>query len=59
MKEMIIVENDRKYFYAKDKTREHVTAKQADKIFQGWIKARRSINRRYGMGGKVTWIWPE
>ena len=58
MKEMIIVDG-RKYFYTKDKTREQVTAKQADKIFQGWIKAGRSINRKYGMGGKVTWVWPE
>lgn len=58
MKEMIIVDG-RKYFYTKDEAREQITAKQADKIFQGWLKAGRSINRKYGIGGKVTWVWPE
>lgn len=59
MKEIIIVEDGRKYFYTNGKAREQITAKQADKSFQEWIKAGRSISRKYSMGGKVTWVWPE
>lgn len=58
MKEMIIVEG-RKYFYTKGESREQVTEKQANKIFREWKEAGRKTCRKYGMGGKVTWIWAE
>ena len=58
MKELIIVYG-RQYFYKKGESREQVTAKQADKIFRGWKTAGRKICRKYGMGGQVTWVWPE
>lgn len=58
MKEMIIVDG-RKYFRTVGQTKEQITPKQADKIFRGWMEAGRTINRKYGMGGKVTWTWVE
>ena len=58
MKEMILVDG-RKYFYKVGESREQITAKQADKIFRGWKEAGRQICRKYGMGGRITWIWPE
>lgn len=58
MKEMIIVDG-RKHFHKVGDSREQVTAKQADKIFREWMEAGRKICRKYGMGGRVTWVWPE
>lgn len=58
MKEMIIVDGS-KYFHKVGESREQVTAKQADKIFRGWQNTGRKICRKYGMGGRVTWVWPE
>ena len=59
MKEMIIV-TGRQYDYKNGELQEtNIGKRKADKIFQGWLKAGKTIRRKYGMGGRVVWIWPE
>ena len=57
MKEMIIV-SGRQFLYSDGANREKITAKKAEQIFREWKAAGRTVTRKYGMAGKVTWIWP-
>lgn len=59
MKELLINDGTKYYYQATDGTRKKVTSKEAWAIFTGWKEAGRTINRKYGMGGRVTWVWPE
>ena len=58
MQEMIIV-SGRKYFYTDGKVRKQITAKEGEKMFQGWKAEGKNIKRRYTMGGKVVQCWYE
>ena len=59
MKELLI-ESKGKYSYQdRDGNRSNITSKQAWKIFKGWQDSGKKIRRKYGMGGHVTWVWPE
>ena len=56
MKEMIIVEG-RKHFFTKGEERKAITAKKAEAIFAEWKAEGLTVSRKYGMGGKVCWVW--
>ena len=58
--EVLIVTNDRTYDYKNgDERFLNIGKKKAEQIFQGWISAGKTIKRKYGMGGRITWVWPE
>lgn len=59
MTDMLINEGRKYFLRAATGERKAITYKEAWKIFTGWEKAGLTIRRRYGMGGKVTWIWAE
>lgn len=59
MKNMIINEGMKYWLRSTDGTRKAITSKQAFKIFTDWKDAGLTIRRKYGMGGKVTWVWAE
>lgn len=59
MKDMIINEGMKYFLRTATGERKTITGKKAREIFTGWEKAGLTIRRRYGMGGKVTWIWAE
>lgn len=59
MKDMLINEGMKYFLRTATGERKAITGKEAWKIFTGWEKAGLTIRRRYGMGGKVTWIWAE
>lgn len=58
MKQTIIIDR-KQYFFTDGNVKEKITAKQADKLFRDWKAANKPIHRKYGMGGKVTWVWTE
>ena len=59
MKEMLIV-SGRQYDYQNGETRQtNIGKKKAEAIFKAWKDAGYAIRRKYGMGGRVTWVWPE
>lgn len=58
--EILIVSDDRIYDYKKGTEKfRNIGKKKAEQIFRGWISAGKKINRKYGMGGHVCWVWPE
>lgn len=59
MKEMLIESRGKYSYQTADGTRTTVTAKKAMAIFTEWKNAGMKIRRKYGMGGQVTWVWPE
>lgn len=59
MKDMIINEGMKYWFRGADGSRAQITSKKAWAIFKGWQDAGLTIKRKYGMGGKVTWVWAE
>lgn len=59
MKEMLIESRGRYSYQTADGERKNITPKKAWEIFTGWKNAGRKIQRKYGMGGQVTWVWPE
>ena len=59
MKEMLINEGMRYDYQKADGTRKEISSKEAWKIFTRWQKAGKTIRRKYGFGGRVTWVWPE
>lgn len=59
MKELIINEGMKYFYQTANGERSKISSKRAWEIFTGWQKAGRKICRKYGMGGRVTWVWPE
>lgn len=59
MRDMIINEGMKYWLRSADGTRKQITSKEAWRIFTGWQEAGKTIQRKYGMGGKVTWVWAE
>lgn len=59
MKQMIINEGRQYWFRDKNDNRTKISGKKAEEIFSGWKAAGLKIRRKYGMGGRVTWVWPE
>lgn len=59
MKDMIINESMKYWLRTANGARKQISDKEAYKIFQGWQDAGLAIKRKYGMGGKVTWVWAE
>ena len=59
MKEMIINEGTKYFYQTASGERSSISSKRAWAIFTGWKEAGRKICRKYGMGGRVTWVWPE
>lgn len=59
MKEMIINDGMKYFYQTAEGERSKITSKQAWKIFTGWQEAGWKICRKYGIGGRVTWVWPE
>jgi len=56
----MLINDGRKYFYQQaDGTSAQITTKKAETIFAEWKAAGKTIRRKYGMGGRITWAWTE
>ena len=60
MKKEVLIVSGRQYDYRNGEDRQvNIGKKKAEAIFKRWKEAGKTIRREYGMGGRVTWVWPE
>lgn len=55
-KELLIVSGS-VYAYTDGKEKKCLRKREAETLFHTWKDAGKKIHRRYGMGGKVNYIW--